>query len=111
TGEFIPRLLFIGDRTLDSTCRIRRVGFAKGLRALVRHMIVGVGLYQGVEFLLETSLLDLVKSSGLFFRRFLAAMAFLRQSSVFVLELGRDPERNASTIISFLDEQGLGRMR
>ena len=109
TGTFAPRMLFVGDRTLGMTCEIREVGFAAGFRALVRHMIVGVGLYQGVEFLLRTSPVDLVNKSGLLCSRVLAALALLRQARVFALELGRDPQRNASTIISFLDKQGFGR--
>ena len=109
TGTFAPRMVFVGNRTLASTCQIRKVGFAQGLRAFARHMIVGVGLYQGVEFLMQTSAADLAKKSGLFSSRLFTALAVLRQSNVFSLELGRDPERNASTIISFLDENGLGR--
>ena len=108
SGSSVPRMVFIGDRTLAATCRIRKARFGAGFRAFVRHMIVGVGLYQGIEFLLQTSVTDLVTRSGMFASRLLAALAVLRQSKVFALELGRDPEQNASTIISFLDEHRLG---
>ena len=108
TGTFVPRMVFIGNRTLAPTCQIRKVGFTRGLRAFTRHMIVGVGLYQGVEFLMQTSVSDLARKSGLFSSRFFTALAVLRRSKVFALDLGRDPEQNASAIISFLDEQGLG---
>jgi len=108
-GISVPRMVFVGDRTLASTCRIRRARFGAGFRAFARHMIVGVGLYQGIEFLLQTSVTDLLARSGMFASRLMAATAALRQSKVFALELGRDAEQNASTIISFLDEQRWGR--
>lgn len=107
-GVFMPQLICIGERTLAPDCRIRRVGRAAGFKALVRHMIIGVGLYQGVEFLLRTSIVDLFRYAGLFFSRLRAGLAMLRRSRVFVVELGRNPQHNASEILSFLDVQDLG---
>jgi hypothetical protein len=71
-------------------------------------MIIGVGLYQGVEFLLQTSITDLFKYAGLFFSRLVAGIAMLRQSRVFVVELGRNPQQNLSEILTFLDAEGFG---
>jgi len=101
-------MIFLGERTLAPTCKIRKVGRMTGLRALVRHMIIGVGLYQGVEFLLQTSITDLFKYAGLFFSRLVAGIAMLRQSRVFVVELGRNPQQNLSEILTFLDAEGFG---
>jgi hypothetical protein len=107
-GACHPRMIFLGERTLAPTCKIRKVGRMTGLRALVRHMIIGVGLYQGVEFLLQTSITDLFKYAGLFFSRLVAGIAMLRQSRVFVVELGRNPQQNLSEILTFLDAEGFG---
>jgi hypothetical protein len=107
-GAALPRMLFIGERTLAPACTIQKVGRAKGLKALVRHMIVGVGLYQGVEFLLQSSIMDLFRHARLFFSRMRAGLAMLRQSKVYVVALGRNPQQNLADILSFLDAEGLG---
>lgn len=104
-GEFRPALIFLGTRSLARECRIRRVTRFAGFRASVRHMIVGVGLYQGLEFILRTSWLDLVRSTHLLISRALAALGALRRARVYGIELGRDPERNADTIVQFLGEE------
>jgi hypothetical protein len=102
-----PEWLFVGVRTLGRTCRIAPSTRLVGLRALLRDMIVGVGLYQGVEFLLRSSVLDLLRSTGLVAGRARAALALLSRVQVFTLELGLDSEHNARILSSFLHEQGL----
>jgi hypothetical protein len=71
-------------------------------------MIIGVGLYQGVEFMLRTSLVDLFRYAGLFFSRLRAAQAMTRQCRVFSVELGRLPQQNLAKVQSFLDSEALG---
>jgi hypothetical protein len=107
-GVFLPRLIFVGERTLSASCTVHKTGRAAGFKALMRHMIVGVGLYQGIEFLLQTSLADLFRHALLFFARLAAALALLRQSQVFAVDLGRDPDSNLERILEFLDSQGFG---
>jgi hypothetical protein len=107
-GPCRPGMIFLGERTLAPACKIRKTGRVAGFRALVRHMIIGVGLYQGVEFLLQTSITDLFRYAGLFFSRLRAGVAMLRQSRVFVVELGRNPQQNLSEIMTFLDAEGFG---
>ena len=104
-----PEWLFVGRRTLGRACRIIPAGRSLGLRALVRDMIVGVGLYQGIEFLLSSSVLDLAAKGNLGFGRLRAALALLARVRVYEVELGRDVEGNAETLSAFLREQGLGR--
>lgn len=103
-----PEWLFVGTRTLGRTCRIRPASRRFGLRALMRDMVVGVGLYQGLEFLLRSSVLDLAAKASLGFGRLRAALALLSRVRVFEVELGRNPDANAEALSSFLQEQGIG---
>ena len=104
-----PRFLFLGDRTLGLDCVIHRVGFWMGLKSLMRHMVVGVGLYQGVEFILQSSSQDLLRGSGRFLSRLRRAVTLARRSQVYALELGRDPQHNFETIQQFFLDQGFTR--
>jgi hypothetical protein len=108
TGKSAPRFLFVGRRSLGRGCTIRAVGKWTGWKALLEGMVVGVGLYQGVEFLLKTSLLDLLGLAGIGLSRTRAAWALLRRCEVHVVELGRDGAVNVETVRRFLASKGFG---
>lgn len=103
-----PRFLFVGRRSLGKGCAIRPAGTRTGAKALLEGMVVGVGLYQGVEFLLRTSLLDLFRLSGRVLSRARAAWALLRRCEVHVVTLGRDPAANVEAVRAFLASRGFG---
>lgn len=109
TAASTPRFLCIGRRTLAADCTIHPAGRWRGFRALVDGMIVGVGLYQGVEFLLRTSVLDLLRLASVIWSRLLRALTLLRRCEVVVINLGREPARNADVIMAFLAARGFGR--
>ncbi len=71
-------------------------------------MVVGVGLYQGVEFLFQSSALDLVRKTDLFVSRLRRALSLLWASELYAVELGRDPGHNARELIAFLGSKGFG---
>ena len=99
-----PGLVFVGARTLDSTCRIEEIGRMAGLRACIANCVVGVGLFQGVEFILEASAWELFKKIGLGASRLRNCWQLLRRSRVCRIHLGRDPELNARTLIEYAAE-------
>jgi len=104
-GERMPDVIFVCNRTLGTEPRVRRAGFFVGLGASVRHMIVGVGLYQGLEFMLQSSAAELMRSTGTGLSRTWAAMRALRRADVMGLDLGRDRESNARAVARFLTER------
>jgi hypothetical protein len=111
TSPARPTYLFFGRRTLGTGCTIEAIGRLRGLRGLVRDMVVGVGLYQGIEFLLQSSVVDLWRSGRLFASRLLRALQLLRNCELYRVDLGRRREQNAAEIIRFLDERGFGSSR
>ncbi len=108
TEPATPRFLFFGERTLGKECAVRPASFLVGLRYLLRDMVVGVGLYQGVEFLFQSSALDLLRKSNLFVSRLRRAFGLLRSCEMYVVELGRDPRHNTAELIDFLGTRGFG---
>src|SRR2546427_6481637 len=48
-----PRFLFIGERNLGEVSEIVPLARHRALKALFKDMVVGLGIYQGLEFLLE----------------------------------------------------------
>jgi hypothetical protein len=96
-----PGLLLIGARTPAAVCRIDQVGRLAGLRACIANCVVGVGLFQGLEFILRSSGWELLKQTRLGMSRLWNCNQMLRRSRVCRVHLGRDPELNARTILEF----------
>ncbi len=96
-----PGLVFIGCRTLNDECRIEETSRVKGLRACIANCVVGVGLFQGLEFILQSSGWELVKKAGLGLSRLRNCHRLLRNSRVCIVHLGRNPELNASTMLDY----------
>jgi hypothetical protein len=96
-----PGLVLIGARRLTRECAIEKVGLLAGLRACIANCIIGVGLFQGLEFILRTSAWELIKYAGIGASRFWNCFQLLRKSKVCVVHLGRDPEWNARTVLEY----------
>jgi hypothetical protein len=100
-GSAEPGVVFIGARTLLSECRIEEVGMAAALRPVIANGVIGLGLFQGLEFILQSSALELFKKTGLGISRMSNCWRLLRRSRICRVHLGRDAELNARTILQF----------
>jgi hypothetical protein len=96
-----PGLVLIGARTMTQECGIGEVGRVAGLRACIANCVVGVGLFQGLEFVLQSSGWELLKQAGLGLSRLRNCNQLLRRSRVCRVRLGRDPELNAQTVLDY----------
>lgn len=96
-----PGLVLIGARRLTRECFIEEVGMLAGLRACLANCVVGVGLFQGLEFILQSSGWELLKHAGIGMSRFWNCVQLLRRSRVCRVHLGSDPELNARTVLEY----------
>jgi hypothetical protein len=103
-----PGLVLIGSRMLVPGCRVEEVGRLAGLRACIANCVLGVGLYQGLEFILRSSGWELLKKSGQAMSRLLNCNQLLRRSRVCRVHLGRDHELNARTVLDYASRMGAG---
>jgi hypothetical protein len=88
------RDLVIGCRTLGLDSRLERLPRRSAVGPLVREMVVGVGIYQGMEFVLQRGMRDVAGKAGTVATRSICAAAALRRTRVWRLWLGRDHDRN-----------------
>jgi hypothetical protein len=95
-----PGIVFLGSRSLSRDCRVERVGLARGLRTLFSDCVVGLGLFQGVEFVLNRHLRELLPLIGVASSRLWSSWRLLRRSQVYRLRLGRDRRLNAATLLN-----------
>jgi hypothetical protein len=101
-----PGVLIIGRRTLAAEPRAERATYAQAMRALVPAMILGIGLFQGLEYLLQSRLFDLVGKAGVVLGRARNAHALVRASRCYVVHLGRDPALNAALVLRLAENPG-----
>jgi hypothetical protein len=88
------RHLVLGRRTLGRTATLEPLGRAAALAPLLRESVVGVGLYQGMEFVLQRGLRDVFAQAGPGLVRARGCAAGLARAQVWRLTTGRDHEAN-----------------
>lgn len=96
-----PGIVFLGSRTLSRDCRIEPAGMRAGIRAMVANSVVGMGLFQGLEFILERSPWELLAKAHVGWSRLANCHRLLRRSQVCRLYLGRDLDKNAAAVVEF----------
>jgi hypothetical protein len=100
-----PGIVFLARRSLRSDCLIQQAGFLDRYRSIVADCVVGLGLFQGIEFLLRRSPLEILGKIGVAWSRLRAARTLFRRSEVYCLVLGRDTARNADTVFRFVQDR------
>jgi len=96
-------LLIAGRRTLAAEGRIEPASYASMMRALTTHSIVGLGLFHGLEYMLQHSSIELLGQAGAAWSRARNAHALVRRSHNLVFHMGRDVDRNAALLVESAD--------
>lgn len=96
------RHLVVGQRTLGRTPTLERIPRRSAVGTLFREAVVGVGIYQGMEFVLQRGMRDVAGKVGTARTRAMCCAAGLARAQVWRLSLGRDPDRNWSELSTLL---------
>jgi len=103
-----PGIVFLGRRTMAAECCIEPAGAWEQFKFITANCVVGLGLFQGVEFVLTHSPLQLASKASVVWSRMRVARKLFSLSQVYRLILGRDQELNAATIRSFVADRLAG---
>jgi hypothetical protein len=88
------RHLVLGRRTLGRDARLEPVSRRTAVGPLIREFVVGVGVYQGMEFVLQRGMRDVLRHPRPAIVRSVCFLVALRAPSVWRLTVGRDHDRN-----------------
>ncbi|MBI3769063.1 MAG: hypothetical protein HY271_11310 [Deltaproteobacteria bacterium] len=102
-GVTEPSLVLVGERNLGATSEIVPMPRHEALKALVKYLIVGLGIYQGMEFLLERGLWELTGKLGVAASRLRNGVRLLGRAPAHRFVLGRDIAKNYETLLAFLE--------
>ena len=99
-------VLFVGKRVLNRKPSIKPISKFSALKTLFRDAVVGVGLYQGLEFILNHSSWDALTKIPVLMKRLMLAIKLARHAETFEFTLTNDPSINCETIQEFLLQLG-----
>ena len=102
-----PGFVCLGSRTLAAQGRITTVSRATALRRFVRDCVVGMGLFQGLEFFFQKSTGELLERAPVAASRLKASWALVCRSQLIELELGRDLAGNARLLLDHVRAHGV----
>jgi hypothetical protein len=88
------RHIVIGERSLGEDARLERVPRRAAIGPLLREAVIGVGLYQGMEFVLQHGAIDVARHARPALVRGACCAAGLAHATVWRLTVGRDHDRN-----------------
>ncbi len=101
-GPVAPGLLLVGERNLGEVSEIVPLSRPRALKALTKYMVIGLGIYQGMEFLLERGAWEIVGKGGVLASRLYNALRLLARAPAYRFVLGRNPRRNYETLLDFV---------
>ncbi|HEX6573773.1 MAG TPA: hypothetical protein VF042_02290 [Gemmatimonadaceae bacterium] len=105
-SESVPvSMIFVGERNLGAVSGVTRLARRAAMTAILKYLIVGLGVYQGLEFLLEEGIWDMRRKLGMFTSRSRNGMSLLRRAPAYKLTLGRDTMLNSTTLMEFIRQQ------
>jgi hypothetical protein len=97
------RHLVIGRRSLGVRASLDPVPHRSAIPTLIREAVVGVGIYQGMEFVLQHGMRDVLGKLGIVATRSTCCAAVLARAKVWRLTVGRDHSRNWDALAPLLE--------
>lgn len=105
-AEADPGYVFIGARNASNHCSATKPRWGEQMKAVMTHSVVGLGLYQGMEFVFQRSAMELFNKARIAWSRLRNCRALLKRSEVYHLSLGRDTSENVRTILGIMEKDG-----
>ncbi|MGH7801652.1 MAG: hypothetical protein ACREOW_13670 [Thermodesulfobacteriota bacterium] len=100
--EVEPGFILVGERNLGEVSEIIPLARYQAFNALVKYMVVGLGVYQGMEFLLERGLWELLGKVGVGASRLYNSLRLLARAPAYRFVLGQNAKKNCQTLVDFV---------
>ena len=100
-----PGLILVGERNLGDVSEIVPLARHRAFKAMVKYVIVGLGVYQGLEFLLERGLWELLGNGSVAASRVYNSLRLLARAPAYRFVLGRSKEKNTQTLFEFIQQK------
>jgi len=102
-----PGAILLGERVLGYRSKIQPASRFSASKEFIKNSVVGLGLHQGMEYLLGRSIWETLGRSRLALSRLINSLKVLRHSKIYRYQIGHDPERNVQVLLHFLENLDL----
>lgn len=102
TRQLKNAVLIISERILGGDPVIHGASKGKAVKALIRDAVIGVGLYQGLEFILNHSSWDIILKIQVATKRLIRALKVASSVRVYRFTMSRNIELNAAVLAKFV---------
>ena len=96
--------LLSGRRILSGTPSIEKCSRKEVLSTLIRDAVIGIGLYQGLEFIINRSTWEVLSKMTTFFKRFFLALKLVRVSKTYRFTLTNNIAQNVCVFKEFVQK-------
>jgi hypothetical protein len=96
--------ILIGKRSLGTGSAIIRTSRFNALNELFKNSVVGMGLHQGMEYLLGRNILQTMGRSSIAFSRLNNSLGAISRCKTYKYTIGHDFERNAQVLLEFMEK-------
>lgn len=101
----LPGVLLVGRRNLGEVSSITPISRLRMMQPMIKNLVVGLGVYQGLEFLLERSLWETLGKVGVGFSRLYNGLWLVMKTRPYLFVMGRNRELNVQTLIDFIERE------
>jgi hypothetical protein len=97
-----PWMVLLGERVLGNESRIIPTGKLQALKEFIKNSVIGLGLHQGLEYLLGGNIWRTLGKSTLAWSRLINSLKIISRSQVYRYQIGHDFEKNIQVLTDFL---------
>ncbi|MBN2186269.1 MAG: hypothetical protein JW732_02325 [Dehalococcoidia bacterium] len=102
-----PRIILLGRRNLGPESKIEPASKLAATKAFIRDSVVGLGLFEGAEYVLQRSAWEVLGKTGVVLSRLNNSLRVIARSRVYTYTIGRDRNRNRDVLLDFLKQLNL----
>lgn len=100
--ELDKKIYFVARRLINGDPYVEQISGYGAFTSLIGSAIIGFGLYQGMEFVFNNPLKEIITLVPVFFRRTVSAIKFVKETDCYQIFLSRDTEKNFSVFKEFI---------
>jgi len=98
-----PWIILLGERSTGEVSQIKPAPKSSIIKYNLMSSIIGVGLYQGLEFILQKNLSNTFKTAQVILSRTKNNFKLINRSHIFKFTMGRNKQKNHNTLMSLIE--------
>lgn len=99
--ELDNKIYFVAERLINGDPYIEKISKLRAFHSLISSAVIGLGLYQGIEFVFSNKSQDIMSLTPTFIKRMISAVKFSSSTESYKIYLSRDTAKNIDLLVNF----------